>query len=89
MKKFILALSFVFSPIAVNAGQVLPSLYASKFCEMRAAGLSKEDAAKVAMQDAYISSGQAAKVTWNGRLIDSDVLQASIAVVKKCPDLAR
>ena len=89
MNKFIFALGFVFSPIAVNAGQVLPNLYASKFCEMRAAGLSKEDATTVAMQEAYISSGYAAKVTWNGKLIDSDVLQASIAVVKKCPDLAK
>ena len=85
MKKFIFALTFILAPCAVNAGQVLPNLYASKFCEYRALGISADDARKAAMQDAYISSGNSVKVNYNGKMISSDVIKSAIAVTKRCP----
>lgn len=86
MKKLIFALAFALSPIAVNAGEILPNIYAYKFCEMRAAGLSKNDAMKVAMDAAYVSSTNSRKVFWNGQYVDADVLQTTIAVMKLCPE---
>jgi hypothetical protein len=85
MKKFIFALTFILAPCAVNAGQLLPNLYAFEFCKMRAAGLSVQDSMRVATEEAYISSGEAVKVTWHGKLVDSDILQAMIAISKLCP----
>jgi hypothetical protein len=85
MKKLIFALTVIFSHGAVNAGQILPDLYAYKYCEMRALGLSSQDAANVATDEAYISTGNSFKVKWNGIYVDADVLQAAAAAYKRCP----
>lgn len=89
MKKFILALTFIVAPCAVNAGEVLPYLYAKRFCEYRALGISADDARTAAMQDAYISSGTPTMVNYNGKMISSDVIKSAIAVVKMCPQFLK
>lgn len=85
MKKFILALTFIVAPCAVNAGEVLPYLYAQKFCEYRLLGISANDARKAAMEDAYISSGNSVMVNYKGKMIRSDLIKSAVAVAKMCP----
>ena len=86
MKKFIFALTLILSPCAANAGQILPYLYASKFCELVAAGVDLNDARKTAITEAMISEGSSAQVNYNGRKVNADTLQAAIAVSKMCPE---
>ena len=85
MKKFILALTLILSPCAANAGKILPYLYASKFCELAAAGVDLNDARKIAITESTISSGSSVQVNYQGKKVNSDILQAVIAVSKKCP----
>jgi hypothetical protein len=84
MKKFIFALTFILAP-CVNAGEILPYLYARKFCEYRSFGISAEDARKAAIDDAYVSSGKSTMVNYNGKMVSSDVIKSAIAVTKMCP----
>ena len=87
MKKLIFTLTFILAPCAANAGEILPNLYAQKFCEYRALGISADDARTAAMNDAYISSGNSVMVNYNGKMVSSDVIKSAIAVVKMCPKL--
>lgn len=89
MKKLIFTLTFILAPCAVNAGEVLPNLYAQKFCEYRALGISADDARAAAMQDAYISSGNPVMVNYKGKMISSDVIKSAVAVVKMCPQFLK
>ena len=89
MKKFIFTLSFILAPCAVNAGQVLPNLYAEKYCEYRTLGISEEDSRKAAIDESYISTGTSIKVKYNGKMYDRDVLDSFLAVVKKCPEFLK
>lgn len=84
MKRLIFTLTFIFAP-CVNAGEILPNLYAQKFCEYRALGISVDDARKAAIDDAYVSSGNPVMVNYNGRMISSDVIKSAIAVTNLCP----
>lgn len=87
MKRFIFTLTFILASCvnAVNAGEVLPYLYARKFCDYRSLGISANDARKAAMQDAYISLGNSVMVNYKGKMIPSDVIKSALAVVKMCP----
>jgi len=85
MKKFIFALAFVFAPCAVHAGRILPNLYAEKFCQYAALGVSLDDARKAAIDAAYISSGKPTQINYKGKMINSDIIDAAIAVSKRCP----
>jgi hypothetical protein len=86
MKKFIFALAFVIAPCAVNAGEILPNLYAQKFCEYRALGISVDDSRKAAVKESYIPSGSSVMVNYNGKMFSSDALNAALLVVKMCPE---
>jgi len=85
VKKFIFALTLILSPCVANAGQLLSYLYASKFCELAAAGVDLNDARKIAITEATVSSGSSVQVNYHGTKLNSDVLQAAIAVSKMCP----
>lgn len=87
MKKVIFAAIFILAPVAVNAGQIIPILYAEKYCELRKFGLSRKDAIKMATEESYITGEDAPKVALNGELFSSDVLRASIETYKLCPKL--
>jgi hypothetical protein len=85
VKKFIFALTLIFSPCVANAEQLLPYLYASKFCELAAAGVDLNDARKIAITEATVSSGSSVQVNYHGTKVNADTLQAAIAVSKMCP----
>jgi len=85
MKKFIVSLALILSPCVANAGQLLPYLYASKFCELAAAGVDLNDARIIAITEATVSSGSSVQVNYHGAKVNSDALQAAIAVSKMCP----
>lgn len=89
MKKLLIgafALSLAIAPAAEAILVILPELYASKFCKLRQAGLSIDDATKVAMSDSVVE-GKSIKITYNGQEYDADVVQAHLAVKERCPDL--
>ena len=85
MKKFIFSAVFILAPSVVHAQQVLPNLYAARFCEYRDMGISADDARKAAMEDAWVSTGSPVQVNYNGKMISSDVIKAVSAVIKRCP----
>ena len=85
MKRFIFTLTFILAPISANAGQILPNLYAQKFCEYRSLGISVDDSRTAAIDDAYISSGNPVMVNFQGKMVSSDVIQSVIDVSKLCP----
>jgi hypothetical protein len=85
MNKLLLAtLAVATFAIPTQAAVILPNLFAKEFCEMRELGISEKEAMEVAAK-ASIVDGEAAQVTYQGILIDSDVLQALNAVRARCP----
>ena len=88
MKKFIVCAALTLAPIAfptlANARQILPYLYAVKFCELAAAGVDLNDARRIAIQESVVS-GDATMVDYHGKSVSSDTLRAAIAVSKLCP----
>lgn len=89
MKKFIFALTFILVPCAANAGQLLPNLYAQKFCEYRALGISDDDSRRAAVYHAYVPTGTPIKVEYEGKMYSKDVLDSFLAAVDKCPQFAK
>lgn len=86
MKSFIFALTFILAPCAVNAGELLPDLYAKKFCDYRAMGISVDDSRTAAVEDAYIESPKKPiMINYKGRMVSSDVLKAVMAAIEMCP----
>jgi translation initiation factor IF-2 len=85
MNKLLLAtLAIATFAIPTQAAVLLPNLFAKEYCTMRDLGLSEKDAMKVAAEAAMID-GEATKVTFNGVLVDADVLQSLEAVRNRCP----
>lgn len=80
------ALFAVAAPVEAGDKVILPNLYSAEYCKLRRAGLSVKDATAVAVR-ASLVSGQSVKVTYNGEQVDSDVLQATLAVAERCPSL--
>ena len=72
-------------PLSVSAGQILPNLYASVFCDSMAMGMSADQARRQAVSESYISSGNPATVTVNGTRTTTDVVAAARTVIKRCP----
>ncbi len=72
-------------PLSLQAGEILPNLYARVFCEARAMGMSIEQARIQAVDESYISSGNPMPVTFNGTRTTTDVVAAARTVVKRCP----
>jgi hypothetical protein len=88
--KFILSV-FVFS-IAIFqqpvSAEILPRLYAVKFCELRAFGLSIDDAVAGAVDYSFVP-GRSRQVTWNEKQVDVDTLNAVLETKKLCPQHTR
>ena len=85
MNKLLLSTLAAFAFIApAQAGVLLPNLYASEYCSMRDAGLSKGDSIRVATSAALIE-GEPVIVERDGKKYDADVVQSSIAVAQLCP----
>ena len=72
-------------PLSVQAGEILPNLYARVFCESRAMGMTIDQARTQAVSESYISTGNPPSVTINGTKTTTDVVAAARTVVKRCP----
>ena len=86
MKALLMTLPLLLSAVPVNAGLViLPNLFASEYCNLRASGVTHQSALEAAMDSATIE-GTPVKVTMeDGRVMDADVIQAAAAITDRCP----
>jgi hypothetical protein len=87
------ALTVAFVP-GVQAGVVLPDLYAREYCSFRSLGVSEDEAIAAAVDASYVDNGdyqglvidyQAVKVTIDGEQYDSDIISALQAANDRCP----
>ena len=77
-------------PLTASVAQAdirYPNTAGSKFCELRAAGVSKEQALDVAIRDNWDSDYTARTFTReDGTTIDEDVMEMSSYISTMCPD---
>jgi hypothetical protein len=66
-----------------------PNLYGARFCELRSMGVSESEARAAAMSEAYSRYRQPTMVTYNGKPVSLDVLDAARFIVTNCPELAK
>ena len=66
------------------AGEILPHLFAQTYCDARSVGISRTDAIDMALK-AATTDGEPQTITYKGKQERSDVLNASLAVVRRCP----
>ena len=88
--KFILS-AFVFSLAIFQqpvSAEILPRLYAVKFCELRALGLNMDDSVAGAVDYSFVP-GRSRQVTWNERQVEADTLNAVLETKKLCPQHTR
>ena len=86
MKKYLFgAAALLLLPLSVQAGEILPNLYARVYCESRAMGMTDEQARIQAVDESYITTGDPMTVTVNGTKTTTDVVAAVRTVVKRCP----
>ena len=86
MKKYISgAAALLLLPLSVQAGEILPNLYARVYCESRAMGMADDQARRQAVSESYISTGNPMTVTINGIETTTDVVAAARTVIKRCP----
>ena len=85
MKPLILTTLATLVAIPAQAGLVLlPNLFAKEYCEMRALGVSHDEAITVAVNESAIE-GTPIKVTINGKQYDADVVKANRTAYERCP----
>ena len=82
----ILANSF---PVAQAKADILPSLFANTYCEARRAGISHDDAMKVAVYKAYTSSHDAQTIVVQGKSYESDTYMALWKIAERCPNYVK
>ncbi len=82
---FLLITAFI--PQTATA-EILPRLYAAKFCELRTLGLSIDDAVAGAVDYSFVP-GKSYQVTWNEKRVDADTLNAVLETKKLCPHYTR
>ena len=79
------ALSVAFVP-GVQAGVLLPNLYAREYCSFRRMGVSVEESMTAATNASYVDNGETAvKVTIGGEQYDADVVRAIRTARERCP----
>jgi hypothetical protein len=78
----------IFSAPAQAQYVILPHLYAEKYCILRYAGASYEDAIKAAISESMVT-GTRNNVTINGKVYGTDIIEATNAVQRKCPERMR
>lgn len=88
MKPIILVASLLLAAPA-SAQSFYPNTYGSRFCELRRLGISVTEARSVAMSEAWSRYRQPSYVTWEGKRVSLDVLDASRFVISHCPELAK
>jgi len=85
---FPIAASFVALFAApVQAGTILPHLYAKTFCELRSVGIDDESARRTAIRQSMISSDEWTMVRrTDGTFVQSDIVLAVNATFQRCPE---
>jgi hypothetical protein len=90
MKSFFpIAASFValLATTPVQAGTILPNLYAKTFCELRSIGIDDESARRTAIQQSMISGDNWTMIRrTDGTLVQSDIVLAVNATFQRCPE---
>ena len=91
MKSLLIATAGILAAFATavpaSAGVLLPNLYAREYCTMRQSGVNNQGSQEWAVEQSYISSGTAIKVTLeDGTQTDADVVAAANAAADLCPD---
>jgi hypothetical protein len=88
MKSFFpIVASFVAFAVPVQAGTILPHLYAKTFCELRSIGIDDESARRTAIQQSMISSDEWTMIRrTDGTLVQSDIVLAVNATFQRCPE---
>jgi hypothetical protein len=84
MKKFLILLLVI--PMPVAAASFYPSLYGSRYCELRAMGISASESRSIAMREAWSNERTTHYVTYKGQEVSVDVLTATQYVMKNCPN---
>tara|TARA_Y100000768_G_C23913857_1_gene651362 strand:- start:373 stop:642 length:270 start_codon:yes stop_codon:yes gene_type:complete len=76
-------------PITASVAQAdirYPNTAGSKYCELRSAGVTKDDALRVAVQEGWDSDYTSPTVTRDdGSTVDLDVLEMTDYIVTMCP----
>jgi hypothetical protein len=71
----------------VQAGTILPNLYAKTYCELRSVGIQAEDARRTAVQQSMISGDDWTMIRRaDGSMVQSDIVLAVNAVMQRCPE---
>ena len=88
MKPFVILLALL--PLSFSAAKAdirYPNTAGAKFCELREAGVSKDQALDVAIRDNWDSDYTARTFTReDGTTIDEDVMEMSSYISTMCPD---
>lgn len=82
-----MAATAILATLPVQAQSFYPNTYGSRFCELRRMGISKQQALKAAMHEAWSSNRQPSYVDYNGKRTSLDVLDAARYVANNCPEL--
>ena len=82
---FLGAVALIALPLSVQAGQLLPNLYAKVYCQSRAMGMSEEASVRQAVSESYISSGSGLDVTVHGVETSTDVVASMREARNRCP----
>ena len=86
MKKLLVgAGALLLLPLPVQAGQILPNLYAKVYCESMAMGMAADQARIQAVSESYISAGNPMPVTVQGTKTTTDIVAAARTALKRCP----
>jgi len=91
MKSLLIATAGILAAFATSvpasAGVLLPNIFAREYCTMRQSGVDNDGSTKWAVEQSYIASGTAIKVTLkDGTTMDADVVAAGNAAADLCPD---
>ena len=83
-KLFFLSLAAFLFAAPVQAGIILPNLFATEFCSLREMGASNDEAMRAAVETSLVD-GESVTITIGGEKYDRDVVQAYRAVQLHCP----
>ncbi len=86
MKPLLLVASLLLATPSA-AQSFYPNLFGSRYCELRRMGVDATQARDAAMSESWSSSRKVTYVTYEGKRISLDVLDAAKYVVKNCPEL--
>jgi hypothetical protein len=75
--------------IPASAQSFYPSIYATRYCELRNMGVDTSQARRVAMDEAWSSTRESIKVDYNGKQVSTDAIAAGRLVVSLCPEVSK